>query len=217
MKIEGVDIFIRDPKAPEILTKVINTNFSSISENISSRKPFGFGTTFTNDSQFKSNKKELKEPVICYGKGMKKGYIEKDIIEKNIDWIDTYKLYTPRANNIGTELNDDNLNTHVGLPNTICTESYLVIGANLNLDKNSAQNLSKYFSTKLVRYLHSLAKASQDATSKTYRFVPVQDFDENSDIDCATSISNIDKQLYKKYNLNKDERSHIEKNVKEME
>src|SRR5690625_2942656 len=169
MKIEGVDIFIRDPKAHEILTNVINTNFSSISENISSIKPFGIDTTFTNDSQFKSNKKELKEPVICYGKGMKKGYIEKDIIEKNIDWIDTYKLYTPRANNIGTELNDDNLNTHVGLPNTICTESYLVIGANLNLDKNSAQNLSKYFSTKLVRYLHSLAKASQDATSKTYR------------------------------------------------
>src|SRR5690625_7352543 len=74
MKIEGVDIFIRDPKAPEILTKVINTNFSSISENRSSRQPFGFGTTFTNDSQFKSNKKELNEPVICYGKGRSNGY-----------------------------------------------------------------------------------------------------------------------------------------------
>lgn len=217
MKIEGVDIFIRDPKAPKILTKVINSNFSSISENISSRKPFGFGTTFTNDSQFKSNKNDLKEPVICYGKGMKKGYIEKDIIDKNIDWIDAYKLYTPRANNIGTELNDDNLNTHVGSPNTICTESYLVIGTDLNLNENSVKNLSKYFSTKFVRYLHSLAKASQDATSKTYRFVPVQEFDKESDIDWATSISNIDKQLYIKYNISEDEVEHIEKNIKEME
>ena len=148
---------------------------------------------------------------------MKKGYIEKDIIKRNIEWIDSYKLYTPRANNIGTELNDDNLNTHIGLPNTICTETYLLMGANLNLNKNSIHNLSKYFSTKFVRYLHSLAKASQDATSKTYRFVPVQDFDEKSDIDWATSISNIDKQLYKKYNISKDEAEHIEKSIKEME
>ena len=63
MKIEGVDIFIRDSKAPNILKKVIDNKFLSISENISSRKPFGFGTTFINNEQFKSNKTDLKEPV----------------------------------------------------------------------------------------------------------------------------------------------------------
>lgn len=39
----------------------------------------------------------------------------------------------------------------------------------------------------------------------------------SSDIDCSQSISDIDKQLYKKYNLSDDEIEFIETNVKEME
>ena len=51
--------------------------------------------------------------------------------------------YTPRANNIGAELSDDNLNTFIGELGTICTESYLVLGATLELDNFSAENLKK--------------------------------------------------------------------------
>lgn len=45
----------------------------------------------------------------------------------------------------------------------------------------------------------------------------MQDFSEKSDIDWSQTISNIDAQLYKKYELNDKEIEYIEKNVKEME
>ena len=59
--------------------------------------------------------------------------------------------------------------------------------------------------TKFVRFLHSLLKSSQDATSKTFELVPVQDFTENSDVDWSKSIKEIDQQLYSKYELTDEE------------
>ena len=63
----------------------------------------------------------------------------------------------------------------------------------------------------------SLAKISQHGTAKTYRFVPLQDFSDNSDIDWSKSIPEIDKQLYAKYDLNEDEITFIESMIKSME
>ncbi len=120
-----------------------------------------------------------------------------------------WKVFTPRANNVGTQLNDDNLNTFVGAPGTICTESYIVIGAELGLDEISTNNLSKYLTARFARNFHSLAKASQDATAKTYRFTPLQDFTDDSDIDWSVLVQEVDKQLYKKYGLTEDEINHI--------
>ena len=77
----------------------------------------------------------------------------------HLDWIDKWKIITPRANNIGTELNDDNLNTYVEEPGTICTEAYLVIGADLNLTQEQAKHLSNYLKTKFARFLHGLVKS----------------------------------------------------------
>ena len=125
-------------------------------------------------------------------------------------------MFTPYANNIGTELNDDNLNTFVGLPGTICTETYIMFGFDLKLDESSANNLSKYFSTRFSRFLHSLAKSSQHGTSKTYKFVPLQDFTSDSDIDWNKTIPEIDQQLYKKYKLTDEEIAFIEKMIKPM-
>lgn len=64
--------------------------------------------------------------------------------------------------------------------------------------------------------MHSLAKASQDATAKTYKFVPLQDFTSDSDIDWSKSVSEIDQQLYKKYSLNENEVAFIESMIKPM-
>ncbi len=36
--------------------------------------------------------------------------------------------------------------------------------------------MSQYLTTRFARFMHSLAKASQDATAKTYKFVPLQNF-----------------------------------------
>ena len=59
-------------------------------------------------------------------------------------------------------------------------------------------------------------KVTQDNKKRTWKNVPLQDFTINSDIDWTKSISEIDQQLYKKYNLSLDEIDFIETHVKEM-
>ena len=184
---------------------------------ISARKPFGLDGNFISSEKFKSNKSGIVNPLKCYGKSQKIGFIDNNIIKKNKKWIKSWKVFTPYANNIGTELNDDNQNSFVGEPDSVCTETFLAIGADLSLSEDAAKNLSVYLKTKFARYLHSLAKISQHGTKQTYRFVPMQDFIEKSDIDWSKPIDNIDEQLFNKYNLSEEEREHIKKSIKNME
>jgi hypothetical protein len=217
LKSGETEIFIRHKAALDVIEKIKTADdFKSFENSVSPLRPFGFRGYFTNDERFRSDSKGLKKPIVCYGKGKKVGYVEESEITVRKKWINKYKIFTSRANNIGTELNDDNLNTFIGEPGTICTESYMVLGADLKLDKQAAINLSKYCSTKFARFMHSLYKASQDATSKTYKFVPLQDFTANSDINWSKSIPEIDQQLYKKYKLSAEEIAFIEGMIKPM-
>ncbi len=217
MKTENNNTFIRHGIAIGILEKINTINQISFDKSVSSRKPFGLEGFIVNSDSYKSSKNGLKTPIVCYGKGKQIGYVDRNDVKVNTHLIDIYKVFTPRANNIGTELNDDNLNTFVGEIGTICTESYIVLGADLKLDKSSATNLTKYCTTKFVRFLHSLAKASQDATSKTYKFVPLENFTSQSDIDWNKSIGEIDRQLYVKYGLSAEEVGFIESMIKAMD
>jgi hypothetical protein len=217
LKTEDSDILIRHSIAVDIIQKVKSKEFESFENHISSRKPFGLDAKIVeNKNIFKGSKKGLNAPVLCYGRRKKIGYIEKDEITKNTIWIGKYKIFTPRANNIGTELGDDNLNTFIGEINSVCTESHIVVGIDLSLDRISALNLCKYFKTKFARFQHSIGKASQDATSKTYKFIPLQSFTSKSDIDWNKSIKEIDQQLYKKYKLTDKEIDFIKKMIKSM-
>lgn len=201
-----IDTFIRSVEAISILGKVKNPGFESISKYVSSRKPFGFPTDYTKSINYKSSPDTLLKPIVCYGKGLCVGYVERETIKSHSEWIDKWKVLIPRANNIGTELNDDNLNAFLCAPGEITTESYLVVGAELNLTKSECVNLIGYLSTKFARFMHSIAKSSQDATQKTFVFVPLQDF----------SKSWSDAELYKKYNLSKEEIDYIESMIKPM-
>ena len=215
-KIEEVDIFIRDAQAILILDKIVKQETKLLSMYVSSLKPFGFRGYFIKDKRFHLDKNNLDNPIICYGKGKLLGYVERAEVKNHIEWIDVWKIFTPRANNIGTELSDDNLNSFIGEPGSICTESYIAMGMELNLTKIMAINLTKYLKTKFLRFLHGIAKSSQDATAKTYRFVPLQDFSDESDIDWSKSIAEIDQQLYAKYKFSKDEIDYVESKIKPM-
>ena len=57
-----------------------------------------------------------------------KGYIGRDNIKLHQEWIDKWKVYVPKPNNIGAELNDDILISFFGEPNSICTEAYMAVG-----------------------------------------------------------------------------------------
>ncbi len=61
----------------------------------------------------------------------------------------------------------------------------------------------------------SILKQDQSASRKVYKYVPMQNFKANSDIKW-TNPDDVDKQLYKKYKLNKDDIEFIEKNIEKM-
>lgn len=206
LKYRDLDIFLRYQQSIPILEKVMSSGQNDmLSEHISPRKPFGIDAEFIKTSKLQNKPDNLKRAVPCYGKGKELSYIEFDEIPSHQDWIGKWKIFAPRANNIGTELNDDNLNVFIG-KDEVCTESYLVIGAEMNLTQETATNLISYLQTKFVRFLHSLAKASQDATSKTYRFIPMQDF----------SKSWTDEELFKMYGFTEGEVAFIEAQIKPM-
>ncbi|WP_270280380.1 Eco57I restriction-modification methylase domain-containing protein [Enterococcus gallinarum] len=222
-KIPGINIFVRDAIGVEIIKKVFSQeNSDSVTDEnmmdfVSPAKAFGFRGFFVKDAKFRPSPKALKEPVKCYGLKGAVGYVERDEVSSRKDWIDKWKIFTAESNNIGTELNDDNLNTILGAPKTVCTETFVVVGAELNLDQVGANNLSRYMKTRFFRYLHSLAKTSQHGTRSTYRFVPIQDFSRHSDIDWNESVAKVDEQLFEKYNLAFEEQEHIKSKIKPME
>lgn len=216
MKIDQLDIFIRDYDSIQILEKTTKCHERrTVTDITSPLRPFGFRGFFIKDKRFHKNKKGLTKPIICYGKDVI-GFVEREEITVRAEWIDEWKVYTARANNIGTELNDDNFNTIIGEPGTICTETYLVIGASEGYSEQETINLSKYLKTKFARFLHGLAKSSHDAARQTYRFIPLQDFSESSEINWDATLSELDIQLFDKYGLSKEERDTIERKIKPM-
>lgn len=208
LRTRDLDIFVRNSKAISILDKVMPDDGSvkPLSSIISPRKPFGLNGNFLNDARFHTTDANIDNPVICYGKAKAKGYIERREVEAYEKWVDSWKVYMPYANNIGTELNDDNQNTFIGEPGSCCTETFLAVGHTLSLTEEMAHNLSDYMRTKFARFLLSLAKISQHGTSKTYRFVPVVNFAETW----------TDEKLYVKFGLTADEIACIESSIKEM-
>lgn len=207
IKYEDVPIFIRNSLGLGIVKKLeTDLKNGSIAGHISAAKAFGFRTYFINDANFRESLVGLTEPVKCYGRAQKIGFVERDEVVSHSDWIDNWKVLFPESNNIGTELNDDNQNSFVAEPGSVCTESFLVCGADLSLTEMMATNLSGYLRTKFARFMLSLAKSSQHGTAKTYTFVPQQDF----------SKPWTDEELYKKYGLTQEEISFIESMIKPM-
>ena len=67
-----------------------------------------------------------------------------------------------------------------------------------------------------IRALLGILKVTQDNSKETWKYVPLQDFTEHSDIDWKKSVEEIDKDLFKKYNLSPDEIDFIQSKIKQM-
>lgn len=213
----NLGVFIRDSLAVAILGKVTQKDsFVSLETWISSRKPFGLVGKDAQSGKFISPADEFSDPVPCFAKGKTLGLVERDCVLTHMEWVDRWKVFIPRANNIGTELKDDNQNVFVGRPSEVCTETYLVGGGDSKLSKASAENLALYLQTKFARFMHSLMKASHDATRQTYRLVPAPDLTTASQINWRESVDDIDEQLFDYYGLTRDERTHIRASIQDM-
>ena len=125
----------------------------------------------------------------------------------------------PKANgsgSIGEVLSTPLIGTPlIGTPLIGYTETYISVGATDCIAE--AEAILKYIKSKFARALLGILKVTQDNTKKVWEFVPIQDFTENSDIDWTKTVPEIDKQLYKKYGLSKEEIDFIETKVSPME
>lgn len=102
----------------------------------------------------------------------------------------------------------------IGEPLIGYTQSFIGIGAFES--QTEAMAALKYIKTKFARTLLGILKVTQDNSKETWRFVPLQDFTESSDIDWTLSIPEIDQQLYLKYHLSNEEITFIESMIKPM-
>ncbi len=207
-------VIIRYNEAVPIVDKVLKEN-NSISTWISPISPFALSTKVRGN-----NVKQEGDVKLISSKGI--SYIKKSDVTKGHEWFGKYKVLISQT---GAEhaMEPSKDGTFRVLTSTmqildkedVCTHSYILIGK--FEDRKEAQNLLNYLKTCFVRFLILLCVSSIHISRATFTFVPLQDFTSSSDIDWTQSISNIDKQLYKKYNLSEDEIAFIEKMIKPMD
>ena len=102
----------------------------------------------------------------------------------------------------------------IGRPYDIATDTFICVGT-FGKEKE-AENALKYINSKFCRVMLGILKVTQDNSPDKWKYVPIQDFTESSDIDWSKSVKEIDRQLYAKYGLNENEIDFIESHVKEM-
>lgn len=127
--------------------------------------------------------------------------------------LDSYKIFLPKASGVG-EFGEALAPAIIAMPGVGHTETFFSIGNFSTLQE--AENLLKYLKSRFARALLSILKKTQMITPSNFKFIPLQDFTSNSDINWSASIRDIDQQLYKKYGLSQQEIDFIESHVKEM-
>ena len=208
----NIGFVIRSPKAQEIIDKIIKVekDFYNNNKNMSfliSPKDF-----FVSDGKFSSSWRgysniEDKEHKIKYyvSESTNKkpfGYAKESDIKRNNHVIFKNKVIIPAAHGGMRQIG----HPRYAESGSICSQTYLLIGHELNLTEKECQNLMTYIKTKFFRYLVSIKKKTQNGPRSVYQLVPLQDW----------SKPWTDAELYKKYKLTEEEIAYIEENIEEM-
>lgn len=207
---DGMETFIRQNEAISIYRKVKELTTEYFDNLISPQTPFGI------ISSFSKYKKENFEGAVKYYSYMKQGYVSKEYITRNQQWIPQHKLYLSAAYGERGDYPYFFLGKpFYGEPNSCCSQTYLVVGP---FDtKLECINVTNYICTQFFRCMIMLKKNAQHNMRNVFTAVPMQDFTDKSDIDWSKPIPEIDAQLYKKYGLSKEETAFIESMIKPME
>lgn len=201
-------VFIRYNAAIHIVKKCYSDdNFSSV---VNTRNPFGLSSNVRGE---KSGELRLISSA-----GI--SWLPKNVVSSSNQLLSKYKILTSKVTAEHAGEPDKNgqfkiiSRTEIIGPNEVCTDSYLIIGASEN--KSIVENEYKYLKTCFTRFLLMLSVSSINLSADKFQFVPNQDFTKQSDIDWSKSISEIDQQLYAKYDLSTDEISFIKSMIKPM-
>lgn len=194
--------FVRNNTALSIIRKT-HIEKNALDTRVFSRNCFCIPTTVVGeDRPYKNHISVLTSKGVIY--------VHKDDISDAKDILGKYKVVITYAMSGGNKpTSDGNYQVISSLkvlnPNEACSETYLVIDT--FDEKEKAENLVTYLSTKFCRFLLLQALTSIHITKDKFCFVPVQD--------CSKSWT--DAELYAKYNLTEEEITFVESMIKPME
>lgn len=221
MKVSGHESLCEFVYAPESykFSKKIHEEIPNFSSYLSQGHSFDLTTNIfdklLNIAFFEEKPTDGKEYIQIYGRKNNNRvfmYIQKDYINPHENLL-KWKVFLPKSNGSGAI--GEVLSTPLcGTPLCGHTQSFISIGS---FETESEANAClKYIKTKFARACLGILKITQDNKKRTWKYVPLQDFTEKSDIDWSKSVADIDRQLYKKYGLTPEEIDFIETHVKEM-
>lgn len=194
-------------EAVSVIHKVMAKNEPSMETLVSTRLPFGLPNTF------KGNKvKNSPSDLLVYVSGNDRevrgsaAYVARNVISRGTEMIGWHKVYIAKAGSGSDSFPHPILpKPFYGAPDTVCNESYLVIGP--FKDKQECENVMSYIATRFFRFLVLQKKNSQNAAKGVYQLVPQQDF----------SKPWTDAELYAKYGLSDEEIAFIESMIRPMD
>ena len=167
--LDEYEIFIRQNLAVEIVRKVQEnaTEKRTLSDRVSSRKPFGLPTNYT----------PCASGVPCWfiqKIGLK--FANSRDVDNSKGYLHKWKLLVPKAPIAGqTDFSKPvgfyyDGNTRIAKPGECCTESWIVAGAFDTEEEVLAYK--SYIFTKIVRFLLLQTVVSQVVTKKNFCFIP---------------------------------------------
>jgi site-specific DNA-methyltransferase (adenine-specific) len=197
---EDGEVFVSMTEARPILKKVLAKNLESFDSQVSSRKPFGFSSTFK-DYETKKSQNKL-EYIMSDGIG----WVSRKQVTVNSEWIDKYKVIIGKAYGERGPYPYKIISAPRLLePGTVCSETYLVCGV-FDSEKK-AKFLMSYMRTRFFRFLLALQKNTQNITKEKFSFIPIVSLDRNWD----------DAALYAFFDILPEEQTFIEQIVREMD
>lgn len=203
----GCDTFIRYNEAIDILHKVKRDRSPSMEQIVSTRLPFGLPNTFKGN-KLPSRSDDLQIYVSGNDREVRgtTAYVPRSMVLRGKEMIPWHKVYIAKAGSGSDAFPHPILpRPFYGAPNTVCNESYLVIGPFAS--EAECRNAMSYIATKFFRFMVLLKKNSQNAAKGVYQFVPQQDF----------SKPWTDAELYRKYDLTEAEIAFVESMIKPMD
>ena len=215
------DIVIRDMKSITIIDKIVSIEgeyLSDSNDNFSSMvSPKNYFTDIKNrilTSNWNGfvEEKDDKHNVIYYvSRNMSSnniGWIKRSDVPRNHSSIRLNKVFINAAGH-GEKFGPVLGKPFYGIPNSACSQTYLVIGYDEkrhNFSKEECLNIISYIQTKFFRFMVDVKKGTQNVSRDAYQFVPLQDFTKPW----------TDAELYAKYKLTEEEIAYIEDNIEPM-